>query len=974
MIPDDDVRLLEAARAIAAGQRVDWGAIESSAGISDSLAALLREARVVDDIAELHRSLPDPEVRSDHSLSSSADASASAPIPEAATWGALQLLEHVGRGAFGDVYRAWDPRLDREVALKLLKRSDAQEDSVGSMVIDEGRLLARVRHPNIVTVHGADRVDGRVGLWMEFVRGRTLEAILHDHGPFGAREAALIGLDLCRALSAVHRAGLVHRDIKAQNVVREAGGRIVLMDFGTGREVMEGRSTELAGTPLYLAPEVFRAEPASTRSDIYSLGVLLYHLVTSSYPVSGRSLADLREAHHAGRRMRLRDERPDLPDTFIEVVERALEIDPESRHQSAGTMEAALARVVAKTEAPARVGRRTRSVSVAAAAVIVMSVGLLALAWRERQWGSSGSRPSTAASIAFPAPSSTTMRRIPLEEFSSIGSPAPDGTLFSVADTDGNVAVLDLATNQLRRVTTDASFSRQANQYAQGTAISPDGQLIAYGWSALDGQFEIRIIDRDGTQPRVVLRSPAVEYGAPIQWSRDGQTILTMLIAPDRLTSLALVSTKDGAVRTLKRLGTSQPQYASLSPDGEFVVYDAPQQPSTPGRDIFIVRSDGSDDRRLVDHPSNDAQPVWTPDGRAVLFASDRSGSNDIWAIAVDRGFASGEPRLEHRNIGRMSLRGLTDAGSYFYYLTAGVTDVYEAPLGDGGSGKPVVVPTSFSGSNISSVWSPDGRRLAYASRRGTIWFDRGSTTLAIRDTQSGDQRELRPAMRAFLTRSWSPDGRSVLVQGTGADNRQGMYAIDADSGRVTPIVVDGSSARPDWQPSGKITYYSRRTHAVVSRDPSTGAEAIVYDPRSEGSEIVADISGRGYRLSPDGQMLAFTTFTGRGESAVRSLLVKVLGGGPARELVRVKAPELVTFQDWTPDGTAVLFTRWSSASNEPASLWRVSIHGGDPQPMGLSMVGLRDVSVAPDGTKITFTGGWPKNELWVMDNFLARK
>ena len=217
-------------------------------------------------------------------------------IPEGATWGSLRVLERVGQGAFGDVYRAWDSRLDREVALKLIRRLESL-DSIASHVIDEGRLLARVRHPNVVTVYGADRIDGRVGLWMEFVRGRTLEAVLREQGPFGAEEATLIGLDLCRALSAVHGAGLIHRDVKAQNVMREAGGRIVLMDFGTGRDDLSDRPADVAGTPLYVAPEVLGGAPATAESDIYSVGVLLFHLVTGSYPVKGRTAADLREAH-----------------------------------------------------------------------------------------------------------------------------------------------------------------------------------------------------------------------------------------------------------------------------------------------------------------------------------------------------------------------------------------------------------------------------------------------------------------------------------------------------------------------------------------------------------------------------------------------------------------------------------------------------------------------------------------------------
>ena len=185
------------------------------------------------------------------------------------------------------MFRAFDESLRRDVAVKLLRASGRSAELLAAKVLNEGRLLARVRHRNVVTVHGVDTHDGRVGLWMEFIRGNTLEQLLERQGPFGGREASLLGQDLCRALAAVHAAGLVHRDVKAQNVIREEGGRLVLMDFGTGLLLDDDeavRASPVAGTPLYLSPEVLAGSDASPQSDIYSLGVLLFHLVTGSYP------------------------------------------------------------------------------------------------------------------------------------------------------------------------------------------------------------------------------------------------------------------------------------------------------------------------------------------------------------------------------------------------------------------------------------------------------------------------------------------------------------------------------------------------------------------------------------------------------------------------------------------------------------------------------------------------------------------
>ena len=329
----DEGGLLDLASSIDENRPVDWNAAERAAGDA-SRRAVVSELRVLAGMTGVFR---DPNSRR---TATSVGHDAGERIPSDATWswGSLTVLEEIGAGAFGTVYRARD-NLNRDVALKLFTAGD--QVSLTARMLREGRLLARVRHPNVVVVYGADRFEGRVGLWMEFIRGRTLENELRTRGVFSAQEAGLIGLAVCRALAAVHDAGLLHCDVKAQNVMRENGGRIVLMDFGAGADAtVRGVGTaDVAGTPSYLAPEVFAGEPASRSSDIYSVGVLLYHLVTGSYPVAGSHVGQIQHAHQAGRYNRLRDVRPDLPEGFVQVVESALVPDPRLRYQTAGQFE-----------------------------------------------------------------------------------------------------------------------------------------------------------------------------------------------------------------------------------------------------------------------------------------------------------------------------------------------------------------------------------------------------------------------------------------------------------------------------------------------------------------------------------------------------------------------------------------------------------------------------------------------------------
>ncbi|HET9951811.1 MAG TPA: serine/threonine-protein kinase [Candidatus Eisenbacteria bacterium] len=293
-------------------------------------------------------------------------------------WGNLEVLEKIGEGSGGEVYRALDPTLKSQVALKLLRPDHADSPQLTQRFLDEGRRLARVRHANVLVVHGADRHDGRVGLWTEYLAGHSLEHVIMQHGSMSACEAAIIGLDLCRALAAVHAAGLIHRDVKTTNVMREEGGRIVLMDFGSVAESpgmgASAWTAGVQGTPIYMAPEQLRGEVAGPPTDVYGLGVLLYRLVTRRFPIEASSLSELSEKHNRGEQIPIRDRRPDLPLEFVRVVERALKSDPAERYATAGAMELDLAMTLGAMARREGIRRRFQGVAIAA----IASIGLVA--------------------------------------------------------------------------------------------------------------------------------------------------------------------------------------------------------------------------------------------------------------------------------------------------------------------------------------------------------------------------------------------------------------------------------------------------------------------------------------------------------------------------------------------------------------------------------------------------------------------
>ena len=393
MSPGNSQRLAELIDSVADGSSIDWDAVEAAAE-DDGERRLLAVLRMVAGVADVHRSDPPAAGPEQTVAAPRVEPVETAPAADGSLghWGHFQLLQKLGEGAFGEVYHARDTWLDHSVAVKLLKPQLVDRPRF----LHEARTLARIRHANVVAIHGADEHDGRLGFWMEFIDGHTLAQVVEREGARSASEAALIGQHLCQAMAAVHAANIVHRDIKAQNVIRQSGtGRIVLMDFGAGEAMdAERAGRRPRGTPLYLAPELFDGSAATRETDIYALGVLLFNLVTRSYPVYGATVDELVRAHRRDARHHLGDMRPDLPDDFVRVVETMVAVDPARRYHSATEARKALEEVVAPAvpgPAPQPPQRRLPvAAQITLAIVALMLLGLISTAALNLTFGRSG--------------------------------------------------------------------------------------------------------------------------------------------------------------------------------------------------------------------------------------------------------------------------------------------------------------------------------------------------------------------------------------------------------------------------------------------------------------------------------------------------------------------------------------------------------------------------------------------------------
>jgi serine/threonine protein kinase len=942
---DQQSKAWRVAERIADDSAIDWSTAATEAA-NPSDRALVEQLRSIAEIATLHRSPEQP----------SADGS----DPESERWGALTLISRIGTGRFGEVYMAWDARLQRRVALKLLHVSSASLASP-TRAIDEARLLARVRHPNVLTVYGAEFFAGRAGIWTEFIEGRNLSAIVAEHGPLEADEVVPIGLDLCRALAAVHDAGLLHRDIKAQNVMRETGGRTVLMDFGTGHDLAlaPAQPGDWSGTPLYLAPEVLNGAPASQASDIYALGVLLFHLLTGTFPVVGKTLDEVRKGHQVRLAARLRGARR-VPDALRAALEAALAPDPSRRFERANQFADALSRGGGS--------RRVLSGALGATALL-LTIVTAASALLPAEFNPPVD-PIEFARLPGAVAQSGSAALIPMgPEIAFVGPPSGDGRLLPIVDANSRVQSWKIGSGERHEL---------AGPLSQGESLefpllSSDGSRVVVTASSAGGS-ELRLVDTsDGSQRTLIPKESAV-YPQALEWSRDGADILCFADMPDSTTALLLVHAAGGSSR-LMTWNQGRPKHASLSADGRFVVFDLPDENRFGKRDILILDViQRTSPRILVGGSANNVAPVWTSRGDAVFFISDRSGTMDGWVVPVSGGNLAGEPLKVALHLNRVAPLGFTDDGRFYFMRQVNAHDVYTVSVDDQVAHAETRAPISTSPGrgHIAPAWSPDGRFISYITTSGTTAWDRDSDTLTIQELATGRTRDLHLALSrlGFAAPRWAPDSRRLLIRGGGLDGRPGYFVADVVTNHVTPVLHfeanhDDEYGAFGWAPDGRSIFFLRRRHGLIAHALDT-SKADVIVPKGE-RDVASSLV-----MSPDGSQIAFTSAGPGGRSFIE---IVTLRDKQRRDVFVASLPNLAVVQAWTPDGRDLLFTTQALGSDLPARLWRISVSGGEPRDMELTVDGntrANKMALSPDGRRLAFTEGVAQWETWMLSDFLS--
>jgi eukaryotic-like serine/threonine-protein kinase len=779
--------------------------------------------------------------------------------------GIYKIERLLGAGGMGEIYLAHDGRLKRKVALKILPAEFVSDAERLRRFEREARVVSALNHPNIVTIYDVGEADGCHFIATEYVEGKTLRALAAEK--LSLKEILSFAAQAAEALSAAHGAGVVHRDIKPENIMVRADGYVKVLDFGLAKltepdvnpqtntrdaSAVETQAGVVMGTLAYMSPEQATGEPVDHRTDIWSLGVVLYELATGEKPFARENRQATINAILSGDPETVSASDPDLPEELDHVLCKALEKDRELRYQTASDFRADLRRLLramdsspswssGKVVAARRSKPQRRFAPVAVAASLILLAVACFIAWRF--YGARSGAPdwSRATNTQLTDQAGT-------EFFPSL---SPDGKSFVYASNQsGN---LDL---YLQRVggKNQTNLTKDSEANDSQPAFSPDGEHIAFR-SEREPEG-IYLMEATGENVRRISDS-----GFHPSWSPDGKEIVyssagrdTPDIRNTNPSELWIVNVETGARRMLIKTDAMQPAW---SPNGRRIAYWF--MPPNVGRsDIATIASAGGEPVVITKDASTNWNPVWSPDGKFLYFASDRSGNMNFWRVRVDEetGQLLSEPEAvvtpskfsRHLNFSR-------DGKRMIYVQTDNQSNIQAVGF-DARSEKPTGEPVWITRGDRQVArpeLSPDGRQFVMRLPRRT----QDDIVLVNRD--GTNWRDL--TNDKFFDRypRWSPDGKKIAF----VSDRSGVYEIwmiDADGTNLRQLTFGSSpgTSFPIWSPDGQRLIFRRNERDTVILDLNKNSNEQKFEPLPVSLDNRSEVFAV-WDWSPDGKKLAGT-------------------------------------------------------------------------------------------------------------------
>ena len=892
-----------------------------------------------------------------------------------------RILRRVGSGGMGVVYEAEDLTLGRHVALKFLPRDLQRNPQAPERFRLEARTASALNHPNICTIHEVGEENGESFIAMELLQGEPLDAYLLHHRLTMA-EIVNIAIGIADGLDAAHNAGIVHRDIKPGNIFITSRGEPKILDFGLAKAAVDqtrrlqaaGASEALTiapehltspgtavGTVAFMSPEQARGQELDARSDLFSLGAVLYQMVTGRLPFEGETPAVIFDGILNHDPPAVIDRAPDAPVRLQDVISKALEKDRDLRFQSAAEIRAELKRI--KRDAGS--GKAAASSGAAATHASSASGQIGAPALHGSGTVAQTRRPralwtlALMAMLALAAGGFWAYRRLavdtdrPLDVTSmTVTRLTQSGSAFAVAiSPDGRYVIYAMRDNEkqslwVRQVATRSDVQVLAAEVAnyRGLSFTPDGNYVYFvrsdpTSSTYSSAYSMPVL---GGTPRQLLR----DVDTAVTFSPDGKRLAFVRGVPDTGKARLIVANVDGTGEQIlwdvdAEVNTRGILAPDWSPDGRSIAMSS----GIRGVGVLtIVNVADKTTQPLYRHRGNIGRPRWTPDGTGLLVPLDTliADRAQIWHITYPGGAAS------------RFTNDLTDYSRFHFDRTADgktLAIVSESPVFN----LEVFDPVNGSSRLITSGGTGGVAGTMTWGGENTLFYNLGQNIFR-RDLKDSMARQLTTEGTVNLNPSACGDGS--LVYQTFTDDHTAIWKVDADGSTPRRIVSNGDPVSPECSPDSTwIAYVYRRTD---------GQLAAVRAPIGGGAptELLANLSRDNVHISPDGSMVQSLVWdTASNDTSVQ---VAPATGGPVR--YTFKAPVSASDLRWSPDGRSLQYLQFSGGA---LKLWEQPLTGGAPREvMSFADRQIANFAWSRDGKQLALRRGLNAFDIVLMSNF----